>query len=382
MLPVSPDETRCTSMTKPLMKPSEYDGSTPLQDYLAHFEIVCELNAWPDVKAAFLATSLRGAALAVLSDLEEHSRYHYPALINALDRRFNSENKAELNKTLLKKRTREKGESLPELAQNLRRLTKYAYPNAPRSMQDILAKDQFLDALDPDMRWSIFQTRPKTLDEALDVAIECEAFKLAENQRSCQYVRSVSNLEVGLDLQSDKLESSEQVDSLMSKDQIVLQSLLEILRVILQKIESVQNKNQSYENQRRNHGNYENKRHRKDLICFKCGEVGHFQRHCKVSRPINSTTSPTLSNTSDEHDHDDNSKRVSNVKMVMPNNVVKENTDVEEMKTVGLQYSHDNLMHDPENLTDFWQFSCNGLDELTSASEEPKEMDDTENPFM
>ena len=83
-------------------------------------------------------------------------------------------------------------ETLPELAQNLRRLAKNAYPGAPLDIQDSLAKDQFLDALnDANLRWQIFQARPKTLDEALEIAVESEAFKIAESQRSLPRVRQI-----------------------------------------------------------------------------------------------------------------------------------------------------------------------------------------------
>ena len=43
-----------------------------------------------------------------------------------------------------------------------------------------LAKDHFLDAIDnPDLRWKIFQARTASLDEALETAIEYEAFQKA-----------------------------------------------------------------------------------------------------------------------------------------------------------------------------------------------------------
>ena len=154
------------SMAKPAVKPSIYDGCTPWQDYLAHFEIVCELNGWHDnnSRAMYLATCLRGPALGVLGDLDFESRYDYEIIINALKKRFCSDGNVELNRTLLKNRIRKPSETLPELAQNLKRLARNAYPDAPLSIQDSLAKDQFLDAMnDSEMQWYIFQSRPQNI---------------------------------------------------------------------------------------------------------------------------------------------------------------------------------------------------------------------------
>ena len=179
-------------VTTAAAKPAIFDGSTPWQDYVVHFEIVSQLNGWHNNrdKAMHLASCLRGPAQAVLGDLNTHDRFSYEVLTKALKRRFCLEDKAELNRTLLKNRRRKNDETLPELAQSLRRLAKSAYPDAPYEVQDSLAKDQFLDAInDANLRWQIFQMRPKTLDNALESAVEIEAFRAAENQR--RFVRQI-----------------------------------------------------------------------------------------------------------------------------------------------------------------------------------------------
>ena len=103
---------------KPNVKPPTYDGTCSWLDYHAQFELVGELNGWnEDVKAMYLASGLRGDARALLGDLDQNARRNYALLVDALNRRFGAENKAELNKTLLKSRRRKKGETLPELAQ-------------------------------------------------------------------------------------------------------------------------------------------------------------------------------------------------------------------------------------------------------------------------
>lgn len=46
----------------------------------------------------------------------------------------------------------------------IRKLTRQAYPSASSSLLDVLALDHFVDALtDPDMRFRIRESRPKSI---------------------------------------------------------------------------------------------------------------------------------------------------------------------------------------------------------------------------
>ncbi|KAJ8051141.1 hypothetical protein HOLleu_04599 [Holothuria leucospilota] len=77
----------------------------------------------------------------------------------------------------LRNRGRKKGETIPELAQDVKRLTRFAYPGASSHLQDQLARDHFVDCLEePELRLGVHQTRPKILEEAVQAALEIEAF--------------------------------------------------------------------------------------------------------------------------------------------------------------------------------------------------------------
>ncbi|KAK3726509.1 hypothetical protein QZH41_014243 [Actinostola sp. cb2023] len=178
--------------TRPRVRPAVYEGTTSWEDYEAQFEMVADLNDWnSEEKAAYLAVSLVGQARTVLGDLSGEERRNFKSLTAALATRFGTtlsitgtENKTEMFRVNVKNRQREKDESLPELAQAIRRLTRQAYPSAAVDLRDILARDYFLDAItETDMRWKIRQARPKSLNEALGVAVELEAFMSAEKQR-------------------------------------------------------------------------------------------------------------------------------------------------------------------------------------------------------
>ena len=62
----------------------------------------------------------------------------------------------------------------------MERLSRLSYPDAPSTIQDVLARDQFIDALpDDEMRLRLKQERPSTLRKALEIALELESFQIA-----------------------------------------------------------------------------------------------------------------------------------------------------------------------------------------------------------
>ena len=63
-------------------------------------------------------------------------------------------------------------------------MARKAYPEAAEELQDSLAKDQFIDALeDREIRLKLRESGPKTLDEAVSRALQIEAMYEAESRR-------------------------------------------------------------------------------------------------------------------------------------------------------------------------------------------------------
>ena len=139
---------------KPLISPAPFDGKSAWDDYRVQFELIADLNGWDEgTKAMYFAASSQGWVQAILADLDGYARRNYRALMEALSTRFGNEGQIQLFCTQLKHRARGKDESLPELAQAIRRLVRPAYPNASLAIQDVLVKDHFIDAItDSEMR--------------------------------------------------------------------------------------------------------------------------------------------------------------------------------------------------------------------------------------
>ncbi|VDI75512.1 Hypothetical predicted protein [Mytilus galloprovincialis] len=156
------------------MKPQLYEGDEDLDEYLAQFEILAEINGWNyATKSLYLAAE-----------------------------------KSELFRAKLQTRMRGKEESLPELAQSIKKLTRQAYPSAQSTITSVLALEHFIDALqDADLRLRLRESNPKSIHEAETLAVRLETLKLAERQkgRMVRQADSVqTNAKFNTELNDDK----------------------------------------------------------------------------------------------------------------------------------------------------------------------------------
>lgn len=168
------------------MKPQNYSGSEDLQDFLTQFDITAEINGWNYTeKSLYLASTLTGSARSLLSELNDTDRRDFSCLVTKLKNRFSSENRAEVYRTQLKCRLRAKGETIPELAQSIRKMTRQAYPTASSDVVETLALDCFIDAInESEIRLRLREICPKNVSEAEQVAVRMEAQRIADRQRN------------------------------------------------------------------------------------------------------------------------------------------------------------------------------------------------------
>ena len=165
-------------------KPATYSGKTGWREYLIHFEVVAEFNKWDDRTKAFeLALSLRDDTQVTLSYLKPQERKNFKSIVTALTSRFEPEVQSELFRSELKSRFRKKDEPLTEFAQDIKRLVRLAYPNTDVDVRATLGRNAFEDSLgDPDMEWAVHQGKPKSIETAVKLAFEFEAFRGSRKQ--------------------------------------------------------------------------------------------------------------------------------------------------------------------------------------------------------
>lgn len=242
--------------------PATYDGKTSWFDYMVHFDMVSEINQWDHAtKALELATSLRGQAQTVLSDLRPEQRKSFAHLVSALAARFEPQNLSEMHRAQLKGKLRKTDESLTELAQAIRTLVRKSYPIAVSETTETLARDAFIDSLnESEMEWAVHQGKPCTLDDALRLALEYEAFQIGRSRRlGTKRVRIQRDSSPYHPIVNGKVETQNgQLDCQLKETIARLENL-----ILAQRLPDA--KREAFEKR----------------LCFYCQKPGHISRYCK-----------------------------------------------------------------------------------------------------
>ena len=239
------EETRAVRIN-----PGKFDGTGRWEDFLCQFRRACRVNRWRDADLCeLLCLHLEGTALEFVNGLPVGRVQRFEGLLEALGGRFGTARMATVYKCELKQRKRKRGESLPDLGQDLRRLTRLAYPSTTPEQQEEQLIDRFIEALvDRQQRLEVRRGRPRTLEEAIHLAMDAEAWELEEEESGKKgRAVSVTNVEP-------------------SKD-----ALPNLLLNLTQLVESMGKKLETLEAGRVQKG---------PVKCFQCGQVGHFKRQC------------------------------------------------------------------------------------------------------
>ena len=164
--------------------PDHYDGkNVEWPDYICHFEQVALWNKWNDnEKAAQLSISLRGIAQRVLSELTAADLANYNQLKSALSQRFYPPEREAAYRCEFRSKKRRREESAADYGYNLRRLANRAFPKIPMNMREGLIIEQYISGLgNPELKRHVQFSHPTTLDKAISLAVEFEAFEGSQN---------------------------------------------------------------------------------------------------------------------------------------------------------------------------------------------------------
>ena len=233
------------------LKPQHFSGTDDFEDFLTQFEITSELNSWNyRAKSLHLANCLTGAARALLNELTADQRRDYKNLVQKLTERYGSENRAEVFRSQLKSRTRGKGETIPELAQAIKKLTRQSYPKVSQDVIEALALDHFIDALtETEIRLRLREVGPKTLTEAEKIAVRMEAHRIADKQRT----RLVGRVE-----QDNQNPDTSKESSLEQQMEKFSKSIESIQKSIQNFVQNQNTRRQHYYQNNQNNYNYRN----------------------------------------------------------------------------------------------------------------------------
>lgn len=181
----------------------------------------------------------------------------------------------ELYRVQLREKRQKATESLPELGQAIRRLTNLAYPSAGNDLQETLAKEQFIDALvDSDMRIRIKQSRPKTLNEAISLAVELEAY--IKSDRRNQEIKNFARPLSGNEFKGSDFESR------MASIEKTLDTMLRELSQLKKCRDVTHEQRKDYE---KSSTIQKPKSPMSQWTCYTCGKRGHISLYCKKPKP-------------------------------------------------------------------------------------------------
>ena len=160
--------------------------------------------------------------------------------------------KTELYRAQLRERHQKASDTLPEMGQEIQRFSNLAYPTASSELKEVLATEQFLDGLfDPEMRLKIKQARPVNLNDAIQRAVELEAFNRVEKRRK----ENVCII--------DKVSSEKE-----SKMETLLAEMQKSISELQQELKSL--KKGQFSGQRRDGGDRNPEYGNRDRKCYNC----------------------------------------------------------------------------------------------------------------
>jgi hypothetical protein len=126
--------------------------------------------------------------------MSDYDCHNYDSVVEALKSRFGSTHRSEVFGVELQTRVRFRNETLPELAQSIKKLTRRAYPGTPPVVRDTLALDYFIDAIpESAIRLRLREVEPKTINKSENIAVRLDALRVADRQKG-KAVRSADAL--------------------------------------------------------------------------------------------------------------------------------------------------------------------------------------------
>ena len=168
------------------IKVREFDGKGSFETFYEHFQICAQYNRWREVdRLAHLKSALVGDAGQLLWDTPSTETDTVAKLAQLLRNRFGGVKQIDKFRMELRLRRRQPGETLSQLHQSIRCLMALAHPTLKADEREAIACDYYVDALDdPDFALKVRERAPTTLDDALRISLQLEAWSRdAQRQR-------------------------------------------------------------------------------------------------------------------------------------------------------------------------------------------------------
>ena len=184
---------------KPLVLPEFFsnDGKTDFEDWVEKVGLVAKINSWSDVDVMqYVPLRLKEDAFRVYSDMTCDERATFGSFCETFRLRGCPKN-VDTFKAELAARKKRENETYAQLCSDLRRLLIRAYPNTSSLVREELGVDYFLNAIsDKDVRLQVRRSSPRSLDDALAVALAEDSYLSLEKSDKRQRSAVASTVKV------------------------------------------------------------------------------------------------------------------------------------------------------------------------------------------
>ncbi|CAG2246783.1 unnamed protein product [Mytilus edulis] len=177
------------------IRPDAYSGSDDWEEYFSHFQDCAELGRWStEDRVLTLAASLKGPARTFYMSLPTHERRPYSILVRHLEERFGSARQQNRWLSRFEMRTRNSGETVAALGDDLRQMVQKAYCNLDSLAQEVLALNQLYKSIPIEMKCRCVDRECKTVADAVDIIERYEALLGSQVKRklvSAQFLMKI-----------------------------------------------------------------------------------------------------------------------------------------------------------------------------------------------
>ena len=172
--------------SKPVVLPEPFNGETPWDERTIHFGNVADVNGWDaDKKLQWLKVRLTGRAQKAFQRLPQASRATFNLAKEALTERFEPKSRKTRYQAEFQARKKQPSEGWADFADDLQSLAEKAYPTLQHEARKLLAINAYLQQLtQPQVAFSVKQTNPGTLDDAVAATLAMESYAESSSNRT------------------------------------------------------------------------------------------------------------------------------------------------------------------------------------------------------
>jgi len=218
-----------------------FNGKESVVDYLRQCELTANRNSWDDSdKASALLCALDGNDRSILSEIDSDDENNYSLIKELLFKRFGPTLHTEVHDTdtvNLRDLRLARGQPIRELATEVTRLAKLAYPDFEKLARDRLSTDALINAIcDKDAIFYIKDKNPTSIDDVCALYERYRVLTGGSVQRKTVAINGVKP-EDGTQQSIASSQNSELLDSILKQTEAQcqqMQKLTDTVNLLLQ----------------------------------------------------------------------------------------------------------------------------------------------------